>query len=91
MDDSLDDPEWSGAEVLPLLTGMPLERVTGVSVPEYLVRAVWTLLGMEYPASWSLDSDAGGFAKMESGLNGRAIGYAKPGRLDLHGGRWGER
>lgn len=75
----------------PLLLGMLLERVTGMTVPRYLQRAVWTPLGMEYPASWSLDSDASGFAKMESGLNARAIDYAKLGRLYLHRGRWGDR
>jgi len=43
---------------------------------------------MEFPASWSLDSEASGFEKMESGLNGRAIDFAKFGRLYLNQGNW---
>jgi CubicO group peptidase (beta-lactamase class C family) len=43
---------------------------------------------MEYPASWSLDSEASGFEKMESGINGRAIDFAKFGRLFLNRGKW---
>lgn len=43
---------------------------------------------MEYPASWSLDSAHDGFEKMESGLNARAIDFAKIGQLFLHNGSW---
>lgn len=41
---------------------------------------------MDAPASWSLDSDASGFEKMESGINARAIDFAKIGRLFLNNG-----
>ncbi len=44
---------------------------------------------MEAPASWSLDSERGGFEKLESGLNARAIDFARFGRLYLNEGRWG--
>ena len=43
---------------------------------------------MEAPASWSLDSPQNGFEKMESGLNARAIDFAKFGRIYLLGGSW---
>jgi CubicO group peptidase (beta-lactamase class C family) len=43
---------------------------------------------MEAPASWSLDSTRCGMEKMESGLNARAIDFAKFGRLYLRGGNW---
>jgi CubicO group peptidase (beta-lactamase class C family) len=43
---------------------------------------------MEAPGSWSLDSDASGFEKMESGINARAIDFAKIGRLFLNNGNW---
>jgi CubicO group peptidase (beta-lactamase class C family) len=47
---------------------------------------------MEFPASWSLDSEQAGFEKMESGINARSIDFAKFGRLFLNEGRWdGER
>jgi CubicO group peptidase (beta-lactamase class C family) len=41
---------------------------------------------MEAPASWSLDSEASSFEKMESGINARAIDFTKFGRLYLNNG-----
>jgi CubicO group peptidase (beta-lactamase class C family) len=64
-----------------VLLGMILERVTGNTVSSYLQEKIWKPLGMEYPASWSLDSQQCGMEKMESGLNARAIDFAKFGRL----------
>jgi CubicO group peptidase (beta-lactamase class C family) len=72
----------------PLLLGLILERATGKPVPAYLQEKLWSRLGMEFEGSWSLDSEASGFAKMESGINGRAIDFAKFGRLFLNGGVW---
>ncbi|MGW8143958.1 MAG: serine hydrolase domain-containing protein [Anaerolineales bacterium] len=72
----------------PLLLGMILERVTGRSVTQLLQQKVWTPLGMEYDGSWSLDSAESGFEKMESGINARAIDFAKFGCLFLHKGNW---
>jgi len=70
----------------PLLLGMILERATGRSVAEYLEQKIWQPMGTQYPGSWSLDEV--GFEKMESGINGRAIDFAKFGRLFLHNGSW---
>jgi hypothetical protein len=42
----------------------------------------------EASASCSLDSDAHGFEKMESGINTRAIDFAKIGRLFINNGNW---
>jgi CubicO group peptidase (beta-lactamase class C family) len=75
----------------PLLIGLVLERATGMHVAEYLQEKIWKPLGMEASGSWSLDSLASGFEKMESGLNGRAIDFAKFGRLYLRGGEWNGR
>lgn len=72
----------------PILLGMILERTTQQPVAEYLQKKLWQPLGMQYPASWSLDSEKDGFEKMESGLNGRAIDFAKLGQLFLDEGRW---
>jgi CubicO group peptidase (beta-lactamase class C family) len=72
----------------PLLLGMILERTTGRSVAEYLEEKIWKPLGMEFPASWSIDSEESGFEKMESGINARAIDFAKFGRLFLNNGDW---
>jgi CubicO group peptidase (beta-lactamase class C family) len=74
-----------------LLLGLLLERVSGGSVSAYLQEKIWQPLGMEAPASWSLDSPQSGMEKMESGLNAWAIDFAKFGQLYLQGGGWGGR
>ncbi|WP_420641341.1 serine hydrolase domain-containing protein [Candidatus Leptofilum sp.] len=68
----------------PLLLGLILERATGQPVAEYLAEKIWQPMGAAYAGSWSLDEQ--GFEKMESGINGRAIDFAKFGRLFLHEG-----
>jgi CubicO group peptidase (beta-lactamase class C family) len=70
----------------PLLLGMILERATGVPVAEYLEQKIWRAIGTEFAGSWSLDER--GFEKMESGINARAIDFAKFGRLYLNNGSW---
>jgi len=72
----------------PILEGMILERVTGMTVSEYLQERLWKPLGMEYPATWSINQEGNGLEKMESGLNARAVDFAKFGRLYLNLGRW---
>lgn len=72
----------------PIILGIVLERATGQSVTEYFESRFWQKLGMEYDASWSIDSEEDGMAKMESGLNARAIDFAKIGRLVLRQGNW---
>jgi CubicO group peptidase (beta-lactamase class C family) len=79
---------WQYNNFHPLLLGMILERATGRTVSAYLSEKLWRPLGMEAPGSWSLDSRHDGFEKMESGLNARAIDFAKFGRLYLRGGTW---
>jgi len=74
-----------------VLLGMILERVTGGPVSHYLQEKIWKPLGMEFPASWSLDSQQCGMEKMESGLNARAVDFAKFGRLYLRRGDWNGR
>ena len=72
----------------PLLEGIILERATGMHVAEYLQEKFWKPMGAEFPASWSLDSEASGFEKMESGINARAIDFARFGLIFLHNGFW---
>lgn len=71
-----------------LLEGLILERTTGMHVAEYLQERIWKPMGAEFPASWSMDSEASGFEKMESGINARAIDYARFGLIFLHNGFW---
>jgi CubicO group peptidase (beta-lactamase class C family) len=70
------------------LVGLALERATGTPVATYLERKLWQPLGMEADGSWSLDSEASGFEKMESGLNARAVDFARFGLLFAREGAW---
>jgi CubicO group peptidase (beta-lactamase class C family) len=72
----------------PQLLGMILERTTGMPVTTYLQTRIWDKLGMEFGGSWSVDSKTSDFEKMETGVNARAIDFAKFGVLFLNGGRW---
>jgi CubicO group peptidase (beta-lactamase class C family) len=72
----------------PQLLGMILERTTGGSVTEYLQSKIWDPVGMEFGGSWSIDSEASDFEKMETGVNARAIDFAKFGQLFLNEGAW---
>ena len=72
----------------PILLGLILERATHRPVAQYLQEKIWQPLGMEYPASWTIDSTQSGFEKMSMGINARAIDFAKFGELYLNKGRW---
>jgi CubicO group peptidase (beta-lactamase class C family) len=72
----------------PLLEGIIIERATGMPVAQYLQERIWKPMGAEFPASWSLDSAASGFEKMESGINAAAVDFARFGLLFLHNGQY---
>ncbi|MGZ5405697.1 MAG: serine hydrolase domain-containing protein [Nocardioides sp.] len=82
---------WLYNNYNPLLIGLVLERATGRPLPAYVSEVLWTPLGAEADASWSIDSEASGFAKMESGFNARPIDFARFGYLFAHDGRVGDR
>ena len=87
---TIDEPpgqRWHYTNYNPLLLGLILERTTGVRVADYLADRLWTRIGSEFEASWSLDHE-NGLEKLESGLNARPIDFAKFGRLYLNGGVW---
>jgi CubicO group peptidase (beta-lactamase class C family) len=65
-----------------------VERATGKKLPEYLQEKIWQPLGMEYDATWSIDSKKHKEAKAFCCLNAVARDYAKFGRLYLNGGNW---
>jgi CubicO group peptidase (beta-lactamase class C family) len=75
----------------PLLLGLVLERTTKTSVSDFMATSLWQPLGAEADATWNLDSERSGFEKMESGLNARAVDYARFGLLFLHKGEWNGR
>lgn len=72
----------------PQLLGMILERATGMPVTTYLQTRIWDRIGTEFNGSWSIDSRASDFEKMETGVNARAIDFAKFGVLFLNKGTW---
>lgn len=72
-----------------LLLGYIIEKVSGGTISKYLENKIWKPLGMEAPASWSLDrNDANAIEKAFCCLQARAIDFAKLGRLYLNGGNW---
>jgi CubicO group peptidase (beta-lactamase class C family) len=75
----------------PLLEGLILQRVTGETVAQFTQDKLWQPMGMEYQASWSLDSPWDGLEKTNTGLNARAIDFARIGLLYLHQGYWNGR
>ena len=73
----------------PQLLGLVLERsLKGKTVTSYLQEKLWTPLGMEYGASWSIDRKKNGLEKTFCCLNARARDFAKIGRLYLNKGNW---
>lgn len=70
----------------PLLLGMALERATDQNVSDYMSDVLWKPLGAEADASWSMDSVGSGFEKMESGVNARAIDFARFGLMFANDG-----
>jgi CubicO group peptidase (beta-lactamase class C family) len=82
---------WQYNSFNPILLGLVLERATGRSPAALLEEWLWRPLGMEFDASWSVDGTREPMVKMESGINARAVDFAKIGRLVLESGRWGER
>jgi CubicO group peptidase (beta-lactamase class C family) len=82
---------WHYNDYNTLLLGLVLERTTGTSVSDFMATSLWQPLGAEADATWSLDSERSRFEKMESGVNARAVDYARFGLLFLHNGEWNGR
>jgi CubicO group peptidase (beta-lactamase class C family) len=82
------DQHFEYISVSPQLLGMVVARATGRPLAQYLQEKIWQPLGMEYDASWSLDSKAHHTEKSFCCLNARARDYARFGRLYLRHGQW---
>jgi CubicO group peptidase (beta-lactamase class C family) len=72
----------------PQLLGLILERATGKNPALYFQEKIWKPLGMEYGATWSMNSHADSLIMMQSGINCRAVDFAKIGRLILEKGKY---
>ncbi len=71
-----------------ILLGLIIERATNTKLNKYIEEKLWKPLGMQYDASWSVDSKKHLVFKANCCLNGRSIDYAKFGRLYLNKGNW---
>jgi len=72
--------------------GAILDRVlAGKTVTQYLQEKIWTPIGMENPASWSIDKKKNGLEKTFCCLNATTHDFAKFGRLYLKKGNWNGR
>ncbi|HEX2900843.1 MAG TPA: serine hydrolase [Bacteroidia bacterium] len=70
------------------LLGEIVARVTGKSLTQYMNEKIWSQIGTEYPATWSIDQKKDGMEKAFSSINATARDFAKFGRLYLHKGNW---
>lgn len=75
------------------LLGLVLERALRRAGDQRTVTAyandkLWAPLGMEFPASWSIDRKQGGIEKTFCCINAPARDFAKLGSLYLHRGNW---
>lgn len=82
------DQYFQYKSVNPQLLALILEKATQKSVAEYLQEKIWKPLGMEYDASWSIDSKKQRTVKAFCCLNARTRDFAKLGRLYLEKGNW---
>jgi len=70
------------------LLGLAIENAVGKKLNKYLEEKFWIPMGMEFPASWSIDSDKNKTIKSFCCLNARARDFAKFGKLMLNQGLW---
>jgi CubicO group peptidase (beta-lactamase class C family) len=71
------------------ILGLVLERaIKNKTITQYAQEKLWTPLGAEYLASWSIDRKKNGIEKTFCCINAAARDYTKIGRLYRDGGRW---
>src|SRR6218665_1756409 len=70
------------------LLGLIVEKATGKGLTEYLQEKIWSQIGTEFDAGWSIDSKKYQTEKAFCCINARAKDFAKFGRLYLNEGNW---
>lgn len=73
--------EYEYISINTLLLSLAIEQVSGRSITELLEELLWQPLGMEFDASWSVDSPRNKTVKSFCCLNTTAIDLARFGRL----------
>lgn len=82
------DMHYHYQSVNTLLLALCVEKATHMQINQYLEQKLWKPMGMEYDASWSIDSRRSNTVKAFCCLNARTIDFAKIGRLYLKKGNW---
>ena len=82
---------WNYQSICTQYLGEILVRATGRSITDYMQEKLWGPLGMEHPASWSIDQKKNGREKAFCCINATARDFAKFGRLYLNKGNWNGR
>lgn len=82
------DQNYNYIGVNTLLLSLIVERATNTKLNKYTEAKLWKPLGMEYDASWSVDSKKYQTIKSFCCLNARVRDFAKFGRLYLNKGNW---
>jgi CubicO group peptidase (beta-lactamase class C family) len=82
------DKKFEYKSINPQLLSFIIERATGKKISDYLQEKIWQPIGMEFDATWSIDSRRHQEAKAFCCLNARARDFAKIGRLYLDKGNW---
>jgi CubicO group peptidase (beta-lactamase class C family) len=70
------------------LLAMILEKATGKPLQDYMNQKLWIPLGMQYDASWNIDSRKTQKVRAFCCINAAALDFAKFGQLFLHQGNW---
>lgn len=82
------DQKFQYKSVNTQLLALIVENAVQKPIVKYLEEKIWKPLGMEYDASWSIDSKKHQTIKAFCCLNARARDFAKLGRLYLNKGNW---
>jgi CubicO group peptidase (beta-lactamase class C family) len=77
---------YENVEYNVLLLGMVLEKATGRTITQYLEDKLWKISGMEFPATFSIDSEETHFEKVGDGFNARPMDMVRLGKLLLDSG-----
>jgi CubicO group peptidase (beta-lactamase class C family) len=80
--------KYDYVSVSSLLLSLIIEKATGKKISDYLEEKIWKPLGMEFKATWSIDSKRHQTVKAFCCLNASSRDFAKLGRLYLNKGKW---
>jgi CubicO group peptidase (beta-lactamase class C family) len=75
-----------GSISMQLLWDAMNRRLAGKTVSQYFEERVWSRIGAEHAAVWSLDSASSGIEKLFGGFSATTRDHARIGLLFLHGG-----